>query len=323
MVRLMVVHLFISNSNMKKYLFAPIVFIITIGLPTLLAFCLPSNPTQYYNAYVAKQARWDTLRQPRLMLVGFSELAFGIDSKMIQDSTGYNVCNFGLHAGLGAHIVYDDAVRNASTNDLVILAVPIDMTNSGDAEVASLGYLVDRCPYKLWDLNTSNKMVLIKGVYKLLKGKLYYNVNNLVGKTIFDEEYNCENFNEYGDESAHWYKPDLEDDPDGIKNLQISKLNKDSYEYFVQTVKKIKEKGANVIIIPELLKESTYSSNSEFEDFIEEKLKSDGITYSIRPSNFLLPHEYSYLGVHANRKGVDFVTNKLINAINTTYPLYE
>jgi hypothetical protein len=74
----------------------------------------------------------DTTKQPRIILAGGSNLALGIDSKMIQDSTGYNVVNLALHAGLGLEYIINEVKMSVKENDIVILSIEHFLGLEGD-----------------------------------------------------------------------------------------------------------------------------------------------------------------------------------------------
>ena len=60
--------------------------------------------------------------EPTLILVGGSNLAFGIDSEILEDEIQLPTLNGGLHAGLGLQFYLDVAAKYARRGDTVILA---------------------------------------------------------------------------------------------------------------------------------------------------------------------------------------------------------
>ena len=68
----------------------------------------PYNKHGYIRRQLVKQ---DMLsrenRQPSIILVGGSNVAFGYNSKIISDSMNMDVINFGLHAGFGLKYIID------------------------------------------------------------------------------------------------------------------------------------------------------------------------------------------------------------------------
>lgn len=59
---------------------------------------------------------------PRIIFVGGSNLAFGLDSQRIKDSLNINVINYGLHAGIGLKYMVDDISTYARKGDIIVFA---------------------------------------------------------------------------------------------------------------------------------------------------------------------------------------------------------
>ena len=62
----------------------------------------------YLQAYNKKCQLLEDAPAPRIIFVGGSNLAFGLDSQRIKDSLNINVINYGLHAGIGLKYMIDD-----------------------------------------------------------------------------------------------------------------------------------------------------------------------------------------------------------------------
>jgi hypothetical protein len=77
----------------------------------------------YLAAWRDKQARLAASPPPRLLLVGGSSLAFGVDSARLERAFGRSVVNLGLHAGLGAEFILRQGEAAARAGDLVLLTV--------------------------------------------------------------------------------------------------------------------------------------------------------------------------------------------------------
>lgn len=152
-------------------------------------------------------------------------------------------------------------------------------------------------------------------VNSLLKGKLIYNIKHLRGENTIDIECNCENFNEYGDEVAHWYRESSDAVVFPSAPMNVKDFNESTFMMCVNKLRAIERKGAKVIIVPELMEENFYEGNIPMLSHINKRLNEEGFTYSIMPEDFLLPAEYSYYGCHANRQGVTDITNKIINIL--------
>ncbi len=72
-------------------------------------------------AWREKADRLAVLDAPRLLLVGGSSTAFGLDSERLERATGRSVVNLALNAGLGLRYILEQAADAMRPGDLVIL----------------------------------------------------------------------------------------------------------------------------------------------------------------------------------------------------------
>ena len=98
-------------------LFLLVVFI-NLGILSIIHF-------RYQDDYVAAQEdKIDLLKNapsPRIILVGGSNVAFGIDSGMLQENSGYSVVNMGLNANLGLQYMLTVVQTYLHPGDVVII----------------------------------------------------------------------------------------------------------------------------------------------------------------------------------------------------------
>lgn len=97
-----------------------------LSLPgTLLAWGL-GLPAQYGDTFLGELKHKVTLLEdtpgPRIILVGGSGAAFGVDSALVErELPGYSVVNFGMYAALGTTVMLDLSQPLIRAGDLVIL----------------------------------------------------------------------------------------------------------------------------------------------------------------------------------------------------------
>ncbi|NNJ24695.1 hypothetical protein [Alienimonas chondri] len=77
----------------------------------------------YFAAYAQKRTLAETAPGPRVVLVGGSNLAFGVDSVRLGAAVRRTPVNLGLNAGLGRHFILDQAAASVKEGDLVILSL--------------------------------------------------------------------------------------------------------------------------------------------------------------------------------------------------------
>ncbi len=90
----------------------------------------PGN--DYMAAIIDKHERVNSIKSPRLIFAGGSNLAFGINSEKIQSETGLPVVNMGLHAGLGLEFILEELKRSVRQGDIVYLSPEYYLDLKGD-----------------------------------------------------------------------------------------------------------------------------------------------------------------------------------------------
>ena len=76
-----------------------------------LVWLIPIDKNNYLMAYKSKTARLITCPTPRIVFIGGSNLAFGLDSHMIEDSLHCHVVNMGLHGGIGIRYPVENCLK--------------------------------------------------------------------------------------------------------------------------------------------------------------------------------------------------------------------
>ena len=114
----------IFNSN--KNTFSKIILIIKVLLFSLIiavtikVFVLPQYICGYEAAFLDKRQIAKDMNSPKILLLGDSNVYFGIDSKKISDEIGMPVVNLGLHGGLGQTFTMDLSKDLINEGDIVI-----------------------------------------------------------------------------------------------------------------------------------------------------------------------------------------------------------
>ena len=110
---------------MKKLLLQ-LLALLLLG-PLVLLGCGFGLPAQYDESFLGELGDKCTLlaesESPRIVLVGGSSLAFGVDSTLLeQEFPGYTVVNFGLYAALGTQLMLELSDGQFREGDIVILS---------------------------------------------------------------------------------------------------------------------------------------------------------------------------------------------------------
>ena len=158
----------------------------------------PVNPNNYLAEINHKLHLLDSVEGRRMIFVGGSNVAFGVDSHAIADSLGMKVINTGLHAGLGLKYQLESVVGNLKEGDVLVIMPEYEQFYDcfwgvGETLGAAIKYSGFRGAS-----NLSIKQWM--GVLSAMPSVAYsdYKIKNRV-----DYRYTSLNFNSLGDEVAH------------------------------------------------------------------------------------------------------------------------
>jgi hypothetical protein len=92
--------------------------VMTVIAPLVL---LPPDREDYLAIIGTKMARLENTPSPKIVFVGGSNLAFGLDSRLVEEQLGYHVVNMGLGHNMGLHLMLDLVAPRIHTGDIVVL----------------------------------------------------------------------------------------------------------------------------------------------------------------------------------------------------------
>ena len=87
-------------------------------------------PPRYSDTFVGaldeKYERLSSIEGEKIVVVGGSSVAFGVDSELLSRYTGMPVVNFGLYAALGTRLMLDLSLPYVGEGDIVIISPELD-----------------------------------------------------------------------------------------------------------------------------------------------------------------------------------------------------
>lgn len=104
-------------------LFVAVQLGIVLGLQTVAA----RNSQSYLASTVDKQRRLAAAPAPRIVFVGGSSLAFGLDSALVETRLGRQPVNMGLFAPLGGRFMLRQAAAGLRDGDVVVLSLEYEL----------------------------------------------------------------------------------------------------------------------------------------------------------------------------------------------------
>jgi hypothetical protein len=100
---------------------SPLVITVSIGF-----LSAPVYEESFVGVLDEKVERLDSIEEEKIVVIGGSSVAFGIDSALIEKYTEMPVVNFGLYASLGTKLMLDLSQKSINRGDIVIIAPEMD-----------------------------------------------------------------------------------------------------------------------------------------------------------------------------------------------------
>ncbi len=146
---------------------APFVTVITmvVALP-------PQYDDLYHGILDEKVELLRSIEEEKIVVIGGSSVAFGIDSDLLSEYTGMPVVNFGVYAALGTKIMLDLSRPEINEGDIVVLALELDPETLSlyfNSETALQA--IDGDYSLFWGLDMDNKLSTLGGMWSFLGDK--------------------------------------------------------------------------------------------------------------------------------------------------------
>ncbi len=108
---------------MKRFLTTFGIFIcVQVCIATVCFHIGKTRSDSYLGGIVAKEQRLSEGAEPRIILLGDSNVGFGIQSDIVQDATHREVINFGTHAGLGLDYALNAVEPHVRQGDTIVVS---------------------------------------------------------------------------------------------------------------------------------------------------------------------------------------------------------
>lgn len=295
--------------------------ILPFAVVGVAAFALPAQYTQTFLGELSeKYDRLNEIDEPKIVVVGGSSVAFGLDSGMIEEYIGMPVVNFGLYASLGTKAMIDLSKSNINEGDIVILAPEMDaQTLSLFFNEESMWQALDGSFGMLKNIGHANLGAMFGGVWGFAADKYAFWSTDSAPNP--EGVYNKSSFDEYGDiiyERAYNIMA-MGYDPTTVIDLSPSIVADDFIDYVNDYIAWCEKRGATVYFsfspMNELAlaegtdAESIYTFFSYLAAYLDCEIISD-------INDCIMDWEYFYdTNFHLNDAGVTVHTAALIGDI--------
>lgn len=152
----------------------------------------------YQAAILDKVERMQSIQEPKIILVGDSNVNFGIQSQMIEESLEMPVVNLGLHGGLGSAFLERIALLGINEGDIVVLMMG-NYSSGSNIPDKELAWITIEKHKELWNIVPEEERL------NMLKAYPAYSLKAAVNWLVNGQEagegtcYARSAFNEYGD----------------------------------------------------------------------------------------------------------------------------
>lgn len=300
--------------------FALLILLVTVLVSGLVLFDYFVVGSQYNGNYQAalldKVERLQSIREPKIILVGNSNLAFGMDSARLEEAMGMPVVNLGLHGGLGNPFHEQIAKLGIGQGDLVVVCHNsfADDDTITDAELAWITY--DYHNELLPIFRGKDYWGMLAAYPAYLRDSLFQWVTRQ-GNLDAGSTYARSAFNAWGDVA---YKPESSQlDYNAMFELTavtVPEINDTCIDRVNAFARYCEERGAALVVAGYPI---GYGSYSQFtgEDFIAygqelaERLDCPVISDY---TDYFFPYDYFYNTIlHLNERGTAARTEQLIS----------
>lgn len=284
------------------------VLIIAINLPPFLG----QNKTFLY-AKIDKDSLLKNTMEPRLILIGGSNLALGLNCQIIEDSLNVNPINTGLDCNIGLSYMIKNTMPYIKKNDIVIVCIEFeqffDKNMYGGYPSPIMEFSISRGNLSRLDFNQCKNLFKQLPSFCFSKLKIWnYFVDTNNTNSI---NYKRNSFNKFGDHVTHWDSFSLK--PKATKSIGKD-FNSDILYSLIQFNSFIKTKNANLFISFPPFQKSSFDNNELKIKYLVNEIEKSNLHVISDYKDYIMPDKLMFDSpYHLIKEGVDIRTNRLIN----------
>ncbi|MCM1041771.1 MAG: hypothetical protein NC396_05005 [Bacteroides sp.] len=303
---------------MKRFLLQFGIFALAMAaLLVLLIVTLPSSPTGYTREFFIKQRMMsDEERNPSIILLGGSNVAFGYNSPMIAERLQMPVINVGLNAGVGLKLMVDESFPYLKKGDVLVFSPEYDhffgLFAYGYLPLAEVFYQgKGECAAKM---NLQQWRVVCRNMPMLLQKRVDYKIKSLfIPPEESSKVYQVSSFNEYGDivvrEEQEPLRIPLKKEPPG-------NINREIIHWLEVKLMEISRKGVSVCMLPPILARTAYANKEVNIERVDSCLRKIGFPFICTPWEMTYPDSLFYdTFYHLDSLGVIIHTEDVIDLL--------
>lgn len=310
-----------KNDVLKLLKHAVLVVVLVALMITAIFIATPPDDKHLYQASLLKSNLLRTVPSPRIIIVGGSNVAFGIDSELMEQELGIPVINDGLHVALGIAPL-NEIKHYLQAGDIVIISLEYYNFTDEASFYGQPQYLADWIefsPERIWYLRDPYKqmpsiftMMLERKVNRQLNYYLY-GFSYEAGRNFYSGDL----FNEHGDFIGHLGE-------NGNKRFEIAdsvypiNLIENAYVYLEDFNQYALSKGATVYYEAQAHRQTNceQTGKKHLDRFFNRLKTKTTIPLLTNLDELCLPDDYFYdTPYHLNEQGRRVRTERLIDSL--------
>ena len=309
---------------MKRFIGKAILFalLFTVAMAALAAadkrYFFADN---YLNEFPVKKQLVSDTASPKMVVIGGSNVAFGIDSKTLSDSLAMPVVNAGLHAGLGLRYILDANTPYLRKGD--ILVIMPEYSHFFDTAAWGNTITLSLAPYfatseEMLSLNRHQLSTVARGFCHMTLQIFISGVENSLRQSAESPtfRYLKSGFDARGDEVSHRVKQSGADMTHYHSAPSFTVFNEEYLREFISNVQTLRQQGIRVLLLPPAILDSSLTVDRAMIDTLAQRLQAAGIPFDASLDTFAYPAKYLYnTNYHLNADGVKMNTLNVLGAV--------
>lgn len=140
-----------ASDGAGRFLLRAIGFAALVGVLMMMLSIWgpPAAPSEYMRATVLKNERLRAISSPKLILIGGSNLSYGVDSPRLEEAFCKPVANMGLTALVGFRFAAEEVRDRIGQGDVIIVSLENSMFMRPDRNEDALATVIDYRPSSL------------------------------------------------------------------------------------------------------------------------------------------------------------------------------
>ena len=302
---------------MKQFLKKNCLFLGLFLLSAALVFALHffvignQNLGSFQAALLDKTERLRSIGEPKIILIGNSNLAFGVDSQRIQEALEMPVVNMGLHGGLGNAFLENMVKLGVSEGDIVVVCHS-DYDDDGTIPDPALAWITVEMHPEFW------KLIPAKAIPQMLKAYPSYLYSSAVRfltgspKNVPETgiSYSRAGFNAFGDVCVRGEDSFVFTEG----SVAVPQVGEETAARLNELNRYILSRGATMVVAGYPIGSGEFTpAEAEFDAFEAQLREALDCPVISRFADYFIPYSCFYDTVfHLNDEGVKLRTGQLI-----------